>query len=265
MPGMPPNSSLETINDYQAGCKGILWREEKIRAADGNAGSTPPRLPDLSAVLKDLQQTSVAARFTLVALSYRGYWKSSGRPHEAGLNLDAEAAYRWILEQHGSSTPAPSLVLWVHSIGAGIATNLAASAYTRALSWTSQPALLILEAPFLSTRAMLAALYPQKWLPYKHLWPFIHNPLDSWLNVGRLAAGFGRRAPRVAIIQAENDELVPASHPEQLMKRCAEFGISVTCKSIAGAFHNEASVKPQGRRAIVGALQKMAERDQHTE
>ncbi|PHH55332.1 Protein ABHD13 [Ceratocystis fimbriata CBS 114723] len=231
----------------------------------GNAGSTPPRLPDLSAVLRDLQQTSVAARFTLVALSYRGYWKSSGRPHEAGLNLDAEAAYRWILEQHGSSTPAPSLVLWGHSIGAGIATNLAASAYTRALSWTSQPALLILEAPFLSTRAMLAALYPQKWLPYKHLWPFIRNPLDSWSNIGRLVAGFGRRAPRVAIIQAANDELVPASHPEQLRKRCAELGISVTCMSIAGAFHNEASVKPQGRRAIVGALQKMAECDQRTE
>ncbi|KAL5615442.1 hypothetical protein BROUX41_005487 [Berkeleyomyces rouxiae] len=326
MPGMPPNSSLETIADYQARCRGIRWREEKIRARDGkhlflcvaqvdsqrpravatkqpprkqvhvyilyfqgNAGSSPPRLPDLSAILAALEQTraGVDVRFTLAALSYRGYWKSSGRPHEAGLNMDAEAAYAWLLATHHAATPKaldptsstsstpppPTIVLWGHSIGAAIATNLASSASTRRLPPAHQPALLLLETPFLSTRAMLAALYPQKWLPYKHLWPFICNPLDTWGNIGVVGRGGKGRVlvdaemkkqqprvpPRVAIVQAAEDELVPAAHPEELEKRCRELGIEVSRTLVARAFHNEASVKPQGRLAIVAALRGVAE------
>jgi hypothetical protein len=35
MPSLPPNARWETIANYKDQCGGILWREERIRAADG--------------------------------------------------------------------------------------------------------------------------------------------------------------------------------------------------------------------------------------
>jgi hypothetical protein len=35
IPGMPPNTRRERINDYAAQCGGVQWREHRIRAADG--------------------------------------------------------------------------------------------------------------------------------------------------------------------------------------------------------------------------------------
>ena len=34
MPGLPPNARRETIADYEAECRGIQWREERIRSTD---------------------------------------------------------------------------------------------------------------------------------------------------------------------------------------------------------------------------------------
>lgn len=35
MPGLPPNSRWEKIEDYKARLGGLSWREERVRAADG--------------------------------------------------------------------------------------------------------------------------------------------------------------------------------------------------------------------------------------
>lgn len=35
MPGLPPNSRWEKIEDYAKQCAGIQWREERVRASDG--------------------------------------------------------------------------------------------------------------------------------------------------------------------------------------------------------------------------------------
>ncbi|KXJ91380.1 hypothetical protein Micbo1qcDRAFT_163082, partial [Microdochium bolleyi] len=219
MPGMPPNSRRETIADYAARCTGISWREERVRAADGtdlalcvadvdlgpvvsdtrpptthfyvvylqgNAASTPPRLPDLSSTLNMLKRSMQkdgdihSACCTMVCLSYRGYWTSRGRPNENGIRLDANAALDWVSACHqhhyhhhphaGSPPSATSghVVIWGQSVGSGVATNLAAAGTMPAnLSLDS----LILETPFTSIRDMLTVLYPQRWLPYQYLWP----------------------------------------------------------------------------------------------
>lgn len=170
----------------------------------GNASSIPPRLPDLSWVLRAVSDSKTHAmapiQLTFVCLSYRGYWTSRGRPSEPGLRLDAEAGVRWIAERHerifgkdGSINPV--LLVWGQSIGSGVATNLAATGRVPA----SMPIRgLLLETPFVSLRAMLETLYPQKWLPYKYLWPFLRNHLDSWANLGLMAEAVkekGRQHP----------------------------------------------------------------------
>jgi uncharacterized protein len=58
----------------------------------------------------------------LLALSYRGYGGSTGRPTEAGLKLDAAAAYAFAAARYGSER----IVVWGFSLGTGPAVALAA-------------------------------------------------------------------------------------------------------------------------------------------
>lgn len=188
-------------------------------------------------------------RFTQVGLSYRGYWTSSGRPSEIGINYDTIAAVNWISQLHdntyekdenGKHTAKPIFIIWGQSIGSGFATNLAASGAIPAML---EPAALLLETPFLSIKAMLEALYPEKWLPYKYLHPFLRNHLDSYRNLDIIAAqrrAKGLQPPQVFILQAGSDEIVPERHPEELRRRCAELNIPVETKLVRRAYHNDA-------------------------
>ena len=73
----------------------------------------------------------------LVALSYRGYGGSSGRPTEKGLIEDARAAYAFAIAHYS----ADRLVLWGESLGSAIAIMLAAD---------KPVGCIVLEAPFTS-------------------------------------------------------------------------------------------------------------------
>jgi len=231
----------------------------------GNASSIPPRLPDLSFVLRRtaarFSKSKAKLRFTQVCLSYRGYWKSRGRPSEKGINQDTAAALKWIWQLHkntyggdgqdGQSTK-PVFILWGQSVGAGFATNLAASGLVprdfplRAV---------ILETPFLSIRAMLGELYPNKWIPYRYLYPFLTNHLDSWSNLGVFASRLEQDhvpKPTVFILQAGKDEIVPAEHAQKLEQKCSEVGLPVETKIVSHAYHNDAIIR--GRQLVVDFL-----------
>lgn len=184
-----------------------------------------------------------------MALSYRGYWTSRGKPSETGINQDTVAAANWISQVHdntyekdekGNSPTKPIFVIWGQSVGSGFATNLAASG---AIPRHLEPAIIVLETPFLSIRAMLETLYPERWLPYKYLVPFLRNHLDSYKNLGTIAASReanGLAPPQIYILQAGRDEVVPASHPELLSRRCAELGLPVKTRVVDRAYHNNA-------------------------
>lgn len=230
----------------------------------GNASSLPPRLPFLSPVLRMLRdkQPPLPVQYIMVCCSYRGYWTSKGRPSEKGILQDAAAALNWIREveetssDEGDKQPV-SVIIWGQSIGAGVATNLAAqqALFSERLALK----MLILETPFLSIRAMLETIYPQKWLPYRHLWPFLRNHLDSWEALGVLQENATRHKvtpPNVVIVEAERDELVPASHGDMLERRCLELGLKVRKQSIPTALHNEVLVRPGGRTAMVEAIRQ---------
>ena len=58
----------------------------------------------------------------IVALSYRGYAGSSGRPSEQGLLRDAAAAYAFTAARYS----AEKIVVWGFSLGTGVAVALAA-------------------------------------------------------------------------------------------------------------------------------------------
>lgn len=73
----------------------------------------------------------------LLIVSYRGYSGSTGRPSEAGLRIDARAAYDWL-----AARAAPErIVLYGESLGSGVAVQLAAERPIAGL---------VLDAPFTS-------------------------------------------------------------------------------------------------------------------
>jgi alpha-beta hydrolase superfamily lysophospholipase len=213
-------------------------------------------------------ETAQSITYVMVCLSYRGYWTSQGRPSKIGIAKDAAAALSWIKtdhyskanqNSHGTKNQLIPVILWGQSIGAGVATNLAAQheLFTESLDLKA----LILETPFISIRAMLETIYPQKWLPYRHLWPFLWNHLDSLNTLGLLAkrtAKSGLKLPDILILEAEKDELVPNSHGDSLEKRCLDLGLNIRKKIIHGALHTGVMDRSEGRTAVVEAIRKAA-------
>ncbi|KAL8733004.1 MAG: hypothetical protein Q9166_002402 [cf. Caloplaca sp. 2 TL-2023] len=296
MPSIPPFSRREKIEDYEPQCKPVRWQEKRIEAADGvdialavasvtgsrevsrkqathvaivyfqgNGGALPPRLPSLSMVLKALQRDAASSTtYTIVGLSYRGYWTSRGRPSERGIGLDAHAAIQYALTQLPKPSGHPvKLILWGQSIGAGVAASAAANLTSlqqegedvKGGSQVNTPRLsgLLLETPFMSVRAMLTTIYPQKWLPYRYLGPFLRNHWDSKAALQRIG-GSSISRPKVLILQAANDELVPGSQSEGLEQICRDLELDVYRHVISGALHTDAAAKAQGRKSIVEFL-----------
>ena len=106
---------------------------------------------------------------------------------------------------------------------------------------------------------MLETLYAEKWLPYRYLWPFLRNHLDSWMALGVLAARGNESSietPRVLILDAGKDELVPKIHGEMLENRCRELDLKVRRKIIGNALHTEVMVRHEGRTAVVDAIRE---------
>ena len=234
-----------------------------------NGSSLPPRLPGLSLVLKGLrasESTSNAPICTIVALSYRGFWTSRGRPSERGIALDAAAALKWVSQRFPQDS---KLVLWGQSLGAGVAANAVAKQIQDRQSGKSDAAVplrnetkglnvngLVLETPFTSIRAMLVAIYPQKWLPYRYLYPFLWNQWDSRQALLRIAESNAKLS--VLILPADRDELVPKSHAAELENVCKDGGIDVRRLTVKGALHHEVLGKHEGRQAIVSFLRSIA-------
>jgi fermentation-respiration switch protein FrsA (DUF1100 family) len=227
-----------------------------------NASSLPPRLPYLSGVLKLLSASSSEADgsyFSIVAVSYRGFWTSKGRPSERGIKLDAQAALQWVLgKYHLSKT---KVVIWGQSIGAGVATTALANLMETETDSRKLTAIsgLILETPFVNLRSMLVALYPQKFLPYRYLYPFLRSTWDSQGALQRIAADNQIRQPKVLILQAGRDEIVPVGQAEILKSVCVEGGLNPELIVIRCALHAEIMAKHEGRKMVAQFLKHVYE------
>jgi fermentation-respiration switch protein FrsA (DUF1100 family) len=127
----------------------------------------------------------------LLALSYRGYGGSSGRPSEGGLLEDARATYAFAASRY----PAARFALWGESLGTGVAVALAAE---------KRVARLVLEAPFLSAVDIAAAAYP--FVPVRLL---MKDQFRSDLRIRNVTAP-------VLIVHGDRDNVIPIASGEQL-------------------------------------------------
>ncbi|OOF91936.1 hypothetical protein ASPCADRAFT_176536 [Aspergillus carbonarius ITEM 5010] len=244
----------------------------------GNGGSTPMRLPLLSQILRAIRaspQLSGETAYVMVALSYRGFWTSSGRPTQRGIELDTQAFLDWVTETYSTVDTDLQVILWGHSLGSAIATTGLATYLARSCDNGPGASIagMILEAPSSSVKDMLISLYPQKWLPYRYLWPFLRSHWDSILalermvswrdggEVGSVAHGHkdgsvmctsrASTLPPILILSAEKDEVVPPHAADDLEQVGRRLGLIVTRKHVAGALHTEAPVKADGTKTMV--------------
>ena len=163
---VPPRDGMPVVIYFQGNGGGLDLRAERFKrlTADGTG---------------------------LVALNYRGYGGSEGKPSEAGIILDAHAAYDFAAQRYGASR----IVLWGESLGTGVAVALAAE---------KPVARIILESPYSSIADVAAAIY---WfVPVRLLL------MDSFRSDQRIA----KVTAPVLVVHGERDGVVPIRFGERL-------------------------------------------------
>jgi uncharacterized protein len=163
---VPPRESLPVVIYFQGNGGGLDLRTERFkRVTAGGIG--------------------------LVALNYRGYGGSEGKPTEGGLILDAKAAYDFAVGRYG----AERIVLWGESLGTGVAVALAAE---------KPVARVVLESPYTSITDVASSVY---WfVPVRQLLK------DSFHSDERIA----KVTAPVLVIHGERDMIVPFRLGERL-------------------------------------------------
>jgi len=163
---VPPREGMPVVIYFQGNGGGLDLRAERFKklTADGTG---------------------------LVALNYRGYSGSEGRPSEAGIILDAKAAYDFAAERYGANR----IVLWGESLGTGVAVALAAE---------KPVARVVLESPYSSVADVAASVY---WfVPVRLLIK------DSFRSDQRIA----KVTVPVLVVHGERDNIVPITFGERL-------------------------------------------------
>jgi fermentation-respiration switch protein FrsA (DUF1100 family) len=185
--GLPEASEIELVS--ADGERLVAWHSPPqpgrplIIYFQGNAGGLDLRAGRFRKLIEDGNG--------LLALCYRGYGGSSGRPSEIGLIADALAAYEFAAREVGPKR----IVLFGESLGTAVAVALASEREIGAL---------ILDAPFTSAVDIGAAAY--RFIPVR--W-FMRDPFYSDRRIAKV------RAP-ILVLHGERDVVVPVRFGERL-------------------------------------------------
>lgn len=148
--------------------------------------------PEFYAAMRDLG-------LNLLAYDYRGFGASAGEPTELGLYEDAVASYRYLTDS--LAVPPRRIILFGHSLGSGVATELA----TRV-----KAAALVVEGGYTSVPDRGQELYP--WLPVR-------------LIAGERFESIAK-APTITMpklyLHSPSDDIIPLSHGEKVFAAAAE-------------------------------------------
>ena len=190
----------------------------------GNAGNITHRYDTIVELLR--------FGIDVFIVDYRGYGRSLGKPSEAGLYLDAEAAWDFLVN-HRKIT-ANRIVLFGRSLGGAVAIELAHRPQI-------QPAGLIIESSFTSVPAMASSILPI--LPGF----LVRTKMDSINKVDKIPV------PKL-FVHSIDDEIIPYRHGRKLLARASE---PKKFYKIEGAGHNETEF--YGGRPYFNALERFIE------
>lgn len=150
--------------------------------------------------------------WAILAVNYRGYGESGGKPGERALFDDGRLLFDWA-QQHPGIDPA-HIVVMGRSLGSGVAVQVAAE---------RQVAGVCLISPYDSIRSLAQKMYPV--VPIGWL---LKHPFDS------LARARAIQAPLLALMAGE-DTIVPIDHSQRLV---AAWGGPHQAKILPGVDHD---------------------------
>jgi uncharacterized protein len=191
---------------------------------NGNAGHRGYRAP--------LGEALARAGLGVLLFDYRGYGDNAGSPSEAGLRLDADAAWSFMTGDRAYAQE--RLVYFGESLGAAVAVDLAAR---------RAPGAVVLRSPFSSLADVGRRHYP--FLPVRLLLR------DRFASIDRIAS-IG--AP-LLVVAGERDTIVPSSSSRALFDAAAHPKRWV---EIPGADHNDLELLA-GRRMITEVVSFLRE------
>ncbi|MHC5034518.1 MAG: alpha/beta hydrolase, partial [Planctomycetota bacterium] len=171
----------------------------------GNAGNITHRAEGLRAF--------AARGLAVLLLDYRGYGRSDGTPSEYGFYLDAEAAYRYLVEERGVAPE--RIICFGRSLGAAVALHLARR---------RRAAGLIMEGTFASVPELARRKFSL--VP---VWSLLRNRFDS-LRLIR-----GAKLP-ILMVHGSEDRLAPIAQAKGVFDAATaprEFYV------VEGAGHND--------------------------
>jgi len=129
----------------------------------------------------------------ILAVDYRGYGKSEGKPDEAGVYHDADAAYDHLIKERHFR--AEDVIIYGHSLGGAVAVNLASRRPCGGL---------IVQSSFTSARAMARRMFAIPLVEY-----VMKSRFDSLQKIRDV------HAP-ILIVHGTLDEVVPLAMGQQL-------------------------------------------------
>lgn len=157
----------------------------------GNAGNISDRL-ELIRIYNQLN-------FNVFIIDYRGYGLSQGEPTEEGTYIDAEAAWKYLIDER--KVDPSEIVIFGRSLGGGVASWLATRHTPRAL---------ILESTFTSIPELAAEVYP--YLPVRWLARTQYNNLRNIRSI---------YCP-ILLVHSCEDDVVPYQHALRLYDAAPE-------------------------------------------
>jgi fermentation-respiration switch protein FrsA (DUF1100 family) len=142
---------------------------------------------------------------TVILAEYRGYMGLEGKPSYEGARHDSRAAYRYVIDSLGVN--GERLAFYGHSLGSGVAAELAADHPPRAL---------ILESPFTSAADMAASMVGS-WFTAT-FWRFVSR---VHFDTAKIVASLD--VP-VSIAHGGQDVIVPSQMGEAVYRRARNKG-----------------------------------------
>lgn len=130
----------------------------------------------------------------LFAFDYRGFGESAGVPDEAGMYEDAVASYHYLTDS--LHVPASQIVIFGHSLGSGVATELATRVSAAAL---------VLEGAFTSVPDRGQEIY--RVLPVKLI------ATQRFASLSKIASV---REPKL-FLHSPEDDVIPFAHSQRLL------------------------------------------------